>query len=125
MEPVNLVEKFEQIQDYWHPRVVGELNDSHVKLSKLKGEFVWHRHLIEDEMFFVMKGTLTMCFRDGAGECIRTVKVEAGEFLIVPKGVEHYPIAEEGEVHVMLVEPKTTVNTGNLTNDRTREAEWL
>jgi mannose-6-phosphate isomerase-like protein (cupin superfamily) len=124
MEPVNLMEKLEQFQDFWHPRIVGELNNSYVKLAKLKGEFVWHQHHDEDELFFVIKGTLKMCIRDEADGCTRTLTVEAGEFLIVPKGVKHYPIAED-EVHVLLMEPKTTVNTGDVTDERTREAEWL
>lgn len=124
MEVVNVTEKFEQINDYWHPRVVGELNDAYVKLSRLKGEFVWHQHSTEDEMFFVIKGTLQMCIRDQEGNCERIITIQPGEFIIIPKGVEHYPIAEE-EVHVMLVEPKTTVNTGNIRDERTQEADWL
>ncbi len=124
MDVVNLAEKFEQFSDYWHPRIVGELNDAYVKLAKLKGEFVWHLHHNEDEMFLVVKGVLKMCIREGGENCVRTLTVGPGEFLIVPKGVEHYPVAEE-EVLVMLVEPKTTVNTGNVRSERTQEAEWL
>ena len=124
MDIVNLMEKFELINDYWHPRVVGELNNSYVKLAKLKGVFVWHQHHDEDEMFMVVKGKLEMCFRDENDECVRTVFINPGEFLIVPKGVRHYPIAEE-EVYVMLVEPKTTINTGNIRDERTMESEWL
>lgn len=124
MNVVNVVEKFEQINDFWHPRVVGELNDAYVKLSRLKGEFVWHQHSTEDEMFFVIKGNLQMCIRDQEGNCERIITIQPGEFIIIPKGIEHYPIAEE-EVHVMLVEPKTTVNTGNVRDARTQEADWL
>jgi mannose-6-phosphate isomerase-like protein (cupin superfamily) len=119
MEAVNLAEKFLKFQDYWNPRVIGELNDSHVKAVKLRGEFVWHHHDIEDELFLVVKGTLRMRFRD------REVIVREGEFIIVPRGVEHLPVADE-EVHIILLEPKTTLNTGNVTNERTvRELERL
>ncbi|MCL4875824.1 MAG: cupin domain-containing protein [Anaerolineae bacterium] len=118
MEKVNLAAKFAQFSDYWSPRIVGELNDSYVKLAKLKGEFIWHHHDNEDELFFVVKGRLLMQLRD------RDVWIEEGEFFIVPRGVEHRPVAEE-EVHLMLLEPKTTVNTGNVTSDRTKENQWL
>jgi len=125
MNTVNLEEKFAKLTDYWHPRIIGELNDSHVKLAKLKGEFVWHMHKDEDELFFVVKGTLKICIRDGEEGCTRTLIIQSGEFVIIPKGVEHYPIAEE-EVHVLLIEPKSTINTGNVRNERTlEEAEWL
>jgi mannose-6-phosphate isomerase-like protein (cupin superfamily) len=112
METVNLTEKFSQFSDHWHPRVIGELNDSYVKAVKTKGEFVWHHHDDEDELFFVVKGTLRMKFRD------REAIVGPGEFIIVPKGVEHCPVADE-EVHIVLIEPKSTLNTGNITNERT------
>lgn len=112
MEKVNLLEKFKLVSDYWNPKIVGELNDSFVKVVKLKGEFVWHHHQQEDELFLVVKGSLLMRFRD------RDVRIEEGEFLVVPRGVEHLPIAEE-EVHVVLFEPKSTLNTGNLKNERT------
>jgi mannose-6-phosphate isomerase-like protein (cupin superfamily) len=112
METVNLREKFSRFSDYWNPRIIGEVNDCHVKAVKLKGEFVWHHHEHEDELFLVVKGTLRMKFRD------REAVVREGEFLIVPRGVEHLPVADE-EVHLMLIEPKTTLNTGNLTNERT------
>ena len=95
-----------------NPKIVGELNDSYVKLVKLKGEFVWHHHEAEDELFLVIKGSLLMRFRD------KDVRVEEGEFIIIPRGVEHLPIAEE-EVHIMLLEPKSTLNTGNVENERT------
>lgn len=112
MEKVNLHQKFSLFQDYWNPKIVGELNESYVKLAKLKGEFVWHHHEHEDEMFLVVKGRLLIKLRD------RDVWLEEGEFFIVPKGVEHMPVADE-EVHVLLLEPKTTLNTGNQVNERT------
>ena len=112
METINLKNKFGLIQDYWNPRIVGELNDCHIKAVKLKGEFVWHHHDDEDELFLVAKGVLRMKFRDH--ESI----VREGEFIIVPRGVEHCPVADE-EVHLVLMEPKSTRNTGNITNERT------
>ena len=112
MEKVNLTQKFSKFQDYWSPKVVGELNDSHIKLVKLKGEFVWHHHETEDELFLVVKGRLLIKFRD------RDIFLEEGEFVIIPRGVEHLPVAEE-ETHVLLLEPKTTLNTGNIENERT------
>jgi mannose-6-phosphate isomerase-like protein (cupin superfamily) len=112
--PVNLVRKLESIQEYWSPRVVGELNGQQVKLAKLKGEFVWHHHKNEDELFLVVKGILRLELRDGA------VTLGPGEFFIVPRGVEHRPVAQE-EVHVLLVEPDTTLNTGNVRNQLTIE----
>jgi len=114
VEKVNVAEKLEAIGDYWNPRVVGELNGQQVKLVKMKGEFVWHRHENEDEMFLVVKGRLRMEFRD------KHVSVERGEFIVVPRGVEHRPVAEE-ETHVLLFEPASTLNTGNVRNERTRE----
>ena len=119
MHTVNLAEKFRHFQDHWNPRVVGELNDFHVKAVKIKGEFIWHHHDLEDELFLVVKGTLRMRFRD------RDEVVREGEFLIVPHGVEHMPVAEE-EVHIILLEAKSTLNTGNVTNERTvRELERM
>lgn len=115
---VNLEEKFQQIPDFWHPRIAGELNDSFVKLARLKGEFVWHHHEDEDELFYVVKGTLTICTRQ------RDLVVREGEFAIIPRQVAHCPVAEE-EVWVMLIEPKTTRNTGNVQDARTVEADWL
>lgn len=112
IEKVNLAQKLALFDDHWNPRIAGELNDSYVKLAKLKGEFVWHHHEAEDELFLVIKGSLMMRFRD------KDLRVEEGEFIIVPRGVEHLPIAEE-EVHIMLVEPKSTLNTGNVENERT------
>jgi mannose-6-phosphate isomerase-like protein (cupin superfamily) len=118
MEKVNLAEKLSLFQDYWSPKIVGELNDSYVKVVKLKGEFIWHHHEAEDELFLILKGTLLMRFRD------RDVWVNEGEFIIVPKGVEHCPVAPE-EVHLLLLEPKTTVNTGTVRNDRTAQPQWI
>jgi mannose-6-phosphate isomerase-like protein (cupin superfamily) len=112
MQTVNLSEKFGKITDYWNPRLLGELNDFAVKAVKLKGEFMWHHHDVEDELFLVVKGTLRMRFRD------RDALVREGEFIIVPHGVEHMPVADE-EVHLILLEPKDTRNTGNIDNERT------
>jgi mannose-6-phosphate isomerase-like protein (cupin superfamily) len=112
METINLKEKFSRFSDYTNPRVIGEINDMQVKAVKLKGEFIWHHHEVEDELFLVVKGTLRMKFRDH--EAI----VREGEFVIVPKGVEHCPAADE-EVHIVLIEPKSTLNTGNIVNERT------
>ena len=112
IEKVNLAQKFDLFDEYWSPRIAGELNDSYVKLAKLKGEFVWHQHDNEDELFLVVKGHLTIKLRD------RDVKLDAGEFVIIPRGVEHLPVAEE-EVHVLLLEPKSTLNTGNVRSERT------
>lgn len=112
MHKISLAEKFRLFDDYWSPKIVGEINDSFVKLAKFKGEFVWHSHANEDELFLVVKGSLRIRFRD------REVLLAAGEFAIVPRGVEHLPIADE-EAHVLLLEPKSTLNTGSVRNDRT------
>ena len=112
MEKVNLTEKFSRFSDYWSPKIAGELNDSYIKLVKFKGEFVWHHHEQEDELFLVVKGKLLIKLRD------RDIWLEEGEFVVIPRGVEHLPIAEE-EVHVLLLEPKSTLNTGNIENERT------
>ena len=114
MEKINLDQKLSLFSDHWNPRIVGELNGQHVKLAKLKGEFVWHHHDHEDELFYVVKGKLRIEFRD------KTVEMEPGEMIVVPRGVEHKPVAVE-EVHVMLFEPATTLNTGNVENERTRK----
>lgn len=114
IEKVNISEKLGLFDDLWSPKIIGEVNDSHVKLSKLKGEFVWHHHEAEDELFLVVKGRLVIKLRDGQ------VELGEGEFVVIPKGVEHLPVAEE-ETHVLLLEPKTTLNTGNVTNERTVE----
>jgi mannose-6-phosphate isomerase-like protein (cupin superfamily) len=119
MQPVNLAEKFGRFQDYCNPRVIGEVNDCQVKAVKLKGEFIWHHHDNEDELFLVVTGVLRMRFRD------HDAIVHEGEFIVVPRGVEHLPVADE-EVHIVLLEPKTTLNTGNVTNERTvRELERI
>lgn len=112
MDKVNLAQKFAAIGEYWSPRIVGELNGQHVKLAKLKGEFVWHQHDHEDELFLVVHGTLRMRLRD------REIVIREGEFVIVPRGVEHLPVADD-EVHVLLFEPAGTLNTGNVENERT------
>jgi mannose-6-phosphate isomerase-like protein (cupin superfamily) len=112
MEKVNLRQKLQLFTEYWNPKIVGELNGQYVKLVKLKGEFVWHHHEQEDELFYVIKGTLQMELRQ------RTVTIDEGEFFIVPRGVEHKPVARE-EVHVMLFEPASTLNTGNVRSERT------
>jgi mannose-6-phosphate isomerase-like protein (cupin superfamily) len=112
MNTVNLAQKFSSFFDRWSPKIIGELNDFYVKAVKLQGEFVWHHHRQEDEMFLVTKGTLRMKFRD------REAVIREGEFIIVPHGVEHLPVADE-EVHVVLFEPRSTLNTGNITNERT------
>lgn len=113
MDKVSLVEKLGCISDHWNPRIVGELNGQHVKLVKFKGEFVWHHHEHEDELFLVVSGRFRMDFRD------RQVWLEPGEFLIVPRGVDHRPVADH-EVSVLLFEPATTVNTGNVMGALTR-----
>ena len=115
---VTLAQKFSLIGDHWKPRIAGEINDSYLKLVKVKGEFVWHHHEVEDELFLVVKGRLLMRFRD------REVTINEGEFLIVPHGVEHCPVAE-AEVELILLEPKTTVNTGSAGGERTAAAEWI
>lgn len=113
MEKVNLAEKLSLIGDHWHPRIAGELNGQHVKLAKLKGDFVWHSHPAEDELFLVLKGRLIIEFRD------RKVELSEGEFIIVPRGTEHKPSAPE-EVSVLLFEPAGTLNTGDAGGDLTR-----
>ena len=112
LEKKNLQNKFSLINDYYKPRIAGELNDNYVKLVKIKGEFVWHHHEKEDELFLVIKGILQMKLRD------KDIEVREGEFIIIPKGVEHKPVAKD-EVHLLLIEPKTTLNTGNVENEKT------
>jgi mannose-6-phosphate isomerase-like protein (cupin superfamily) len=114
MDKVNLAEKLARVTEHWSPKIVGELNGQQVKLVKFLGPFLWHHHDHEDELFYVVKGRFQMEFRD------RTVDVAAGEFLIVPRGVEHRPVAAK-EVEVMLFEPASTLNTGNVRNERTIE----
>ena len=112
MNKVNLAEKFSMFNGLWEPKIVGELNNQHVKIAKLKGEFVWHDHENEDELFMVIMGHLTIKLRDG------DVELDEGELFIIPKGVEHMPVAEN-EVQVLMFEPKGTVNTGNVDSDKT------
>jgi mannose-6-phosphate isomerase-like protein (cupin superfamily) len=112
MEKVNVHEKFDLFDEHWSPRIIAELNGQHVKIVKIKGEFVWHHHDHEDEMFFVMKGRMVMQLRDG------DIALEAGEMLVVPKGVEHRPVAED-ETQLMLIEPAGTLNTGNTVGEMT------
>ncbi|MFD2920873.1 cupin domain-containing protein [Terrimonas rubra] len=113
MDKVSLVQKFALFSEHWSPKIVGELNGQHVKLAKFEGEFVWHKHDHEDELFFIVEGVLKIEFRD------KTVTLKKGEFMIVPKGVEHKPVAES-EVWVMLFEPATTLNTGDIENELTK-----
>lgn len=113
MNKVNLLEKFSLFSEHWSPKIVGELNGQQVKLAKLEGEFIWHKHDEEDELFFVVKGSFNMELRD------KTVVLNEGEFLIVPKGVEHRPVAIN-EVWITLFEPVTTVNTGNVVDEKTK-----
>ena len=105
--PVNLADKFSRFSDQWSPKIIADLNDSHVKLAKVQGEFVWHQHAEEDELFIVIRGELTIELRDGA------VTLRPGELVVIPKGVEHRPVADD-EVSVMLFEPAGTLNTGNV-----------
>jgi mannose-6-phosphate isomerase-like protein (cupin superfamily) len=112
MDVVNLEDKFSLIQEHWKPKIAGQVNDAYVKLVKFKGEFLWHKHDAEDELFLVVKGNLTIKLRD------RDLRIAAGEFAIIPRGVEHMPVADE-EVHVMLIEPKATLNTGDRQTNRT------
>ena len=112
MTTINLGEKYAKFNEHWHPYIVAELNNNYVKLAKLMGDFVWHKHDHEDELFLVVNGRFRMEFRDAH------VELETGEFLIVPRGVEHRPVADE-EVHVLLFEPANTLNTGNVENERT------
>jgi mannose-6-phosphate isomerase-like protein (cupin superfamily) len=116
MEKVNLVQKLSLFSDQFSPKIIGEVNDLHVKVVKLEGEFVWHHHDVEDELFFVVKGALKIAVREDGAE--REIVIHPGEFLIIPHGVEHCPSAEE-ETHIMLLEPKSTLNTGNVEGERT------
>lgn len=114
MRKVDLKEKFSLFDEYWQPRIAGELNGQYVKLAKLKGEFVWHQHESEDELFMVIQGTLKIKLRDSE------IDLDEGQFFIIPRGVEHLPVAKE-EVHVLLFEPKTVLNTGDRKNEKTLE----
>jgi quercetin dioxygenase-like cupin family protein len=135
MNKINVAEKLALFADYCNPRIIGELNDSHVKVVKLKGDFIWHNHDNEDELFFVVKGTLRMWVRDAQNQnekhgneeskqaSEREIVLRPGEFIIIPRGTEHLPKADpndnNGECHMILLEPKTTLNTGNIVNERT------
>jgi mannose-6-phosphate isomerase-like protein (cupin superfamily) len=119
MEKINLKQKFGLFSEHWSPKIAGELNGQQVKLAKLHGEFVWHKHDAEDELFFVVKGSLKMELRE------KTITIEENEFLIVPRGVEHRPVAES-EVWLMLFEPASTLNTGDTASDLTKtELDWI
>lgn len=112
MNVVNLNDKFNLFQEHWKPKIAGEVNDAYVKLVKFKGEFLWHKHDAEDELFLVVKGNLMIKLRD------RVLHLAEGEFAVIPRGVEHMPVADE-EVHVLLIEPKSTLNTGDQQSGRT------
>jgi quercetin dioxygenase-like cupin family protein len=111
IEAVNLAQKLTLFQEYWSPQVVGELNDNYLKVVKVQGEFVWHKHDEDDELFLVLKGRLVIQLRD------QDITLNEGDFLVVPKGVEHRPVADD-EAHILLIEPKTVVNTGDATDER-------
>ena len=119
MEKVNLDQKFTLFNEQWKPKIVGELNGQHVKLGKIEGFFVWHQHENEDELFLVVKGQMRLEFRDS------TVDIDEGEFIIVPRGIEHRPVAD-GECHILIFEPTSTLNTGNVQDEFTViEPEWI
>jgi mannose-6-phosphate isomerase-like protein (cupin superfamily) len=119
LQKINLEDKLSQFQDHWNPRIIGELNGQHVKLAKLSGEFIWHKHDEEDEMFLVLSGTLKMELRD------QVIILEQGESIIIPRGTDHRPVAEN-EVAVLLFEPASTLNTGDQRSQLTRDQpEWI
>jgi mannose-6-phosphate isomerase-like protein (cupin superfamily) len=118
IQVINISQKFELLSDYWQPRIAGEINDTCLKLVKLKGEFIWHQHEQEDELFWVIKGNLMIKLRE------RDLEIHEGEFVIIPHGVEHFPVAQE-EVQAVLLEPRSTLNTGNVHNERTVTAGWI
>ncbi len=119
MEKVNLREKFELFDEFWTPKIAGELNGQYIKLAKTKGEFVWHKHDTQDEFFLVVHGTFTIKLRD------RDIRLEPGEFFIVPRGVEHLPVSEK-EAHVLVFEPKETKHTGNVESELTvKKFDWI
>jgi len=118
MEKVNILEKFTQFREFWSPKIVGEVNETQIKLVKIQGSFIWHHHDEEDELFWVIQGRLVIHLRDGQ------VVLDEGEFAVIPRGVEHLPEAEE-ETYVVLLERKTTLNTGNVQNERTKQATWI
>jgi mannose-6-phosphate isomerase-like protein (cupin superfamily) len=118
IEKINLSEKFQLIDELWDPRIAGELNDSYLKLARLQGEFLWHHHENEDELFLVVEGHLVIKLRE------KDIHLDPGELVIIPRGVEHMPVAEQ-EVHVLLLEPKTTRHTGNVVSERSRPDRWI
>lgn len=119
MEKINLTQKLALIKEHWSPKIIGEVNDVYIKLVKFQGDFIWHFHETEDELFFVVKGTMVMKLRN------KDIELKEGEFIIIPKGVEHMPVSDE-EVHLMLVEPKSTENTGNIQSERTvKDLDWI
>lgn len=118
IKTVSVADKMALIGSYWQPRIVGAVNDCYVKVARLKGSFIWHHHETEDEMFLVVKGNLIIKLRDGE------IQVGEGEFVIIPRGVEHLPVADD-EVQVLLLEPKTTINTGNVIGEKTVDDQWL
>jgi mannose-6-phosphate isomerase-like protein (cupin superfamily) len=118
IEVIDLAQKFSLFSEQWKPKIVGVLNDSYVKLVKVQGEFVWHRHENEDELFLVVRGPLIIRLRD------RELTLRDGQFVVIPRGVEHQPFAES-EAQVLLLEPKTTLNTGDVQNERTVDAAWI
>lgn len=124
MNKINVAEKFGLFTEHWKPQIIGELNDSYVKAVKFKGDFLWHHHDNEDELFFVVKGLMRMWIQESGPDSAREIIVRPGEFIIIPKGMEHMPKADPqengGECEVLLLEPKTTLNTGNVQNERTR-----
>lgn len=125
MDKINLLQKLSLINDHWNPRIVGELNGQYLKLVKFKGPFTWHHHEAEDEMFLVVKGRFRMELREGDAQVQRDVWVEEGEFITVERGVEHRPVADE-ECHVLLFEPATTLNTGNVNDEFTvPKLDWI
>lgn len=118
IEKINLAEKFKLIDEFWSPRIAGELNDSYIKLARLQGEFLWHHHQDEDELFLVVQGNLVIKLRD------QDIHLGPGELVVIPSGVEHMPVAEQ-EVHVLLLEPKTTRHTGNVVSERSQPDRWI
>jgi mannose-6-phosphate isomerase-like protein (cupin superfamily) len=115
---IDLKDKLSLFSDHWHPRIVAALNDQHVKIAELHGEFVWHRHLAEDEMFLVLSGNLTIRLRD------TSLDLGPGQMVVIPRGLEHMPVVAE-EVHVLLLEPQNTINTGDAPGPRTAQSEWI
>ena len=113
METINLAQKYAKFNEHWTPKIIGELNDQFIKIAKVKDDFVWHSHDNEDELFIVQKGTLYMDFRD------KTETINPGEIIVVPKGVEHRPRTNGEEVYILLIEPKSTLHTGNVINEKT------